>query len=300
MNDANDLELFIMNVRNTKNLSENTIKAYRSDINGFFQQYVPSTENQVINYIDHLKNNIGLKDSSIKRKIVTLKLYCNFLQEEGRLESNPFERYKFSFRQERRLPKTLTVSEVKSLLNEIDNALVSSKTRFSLFEETRNAALLDILISTGIRVGEASSILLGDIFQYNHSILIRGKGKRQRIVYVSCQETWTRLRNWIKVRGMRDNGCPNVFINKNGDKMSVHSIEAVYYKYRDRAGINPYSTPHYLRHTFATNLLSNGADLRSVQEILGHQSVSTTEIYTEINDKRKKQVFSKFNYRNKI
>lgn len=153
---------------------------------------------------------------------------------------------------------------------------------------------------TGIRIGEASNISLSDIIFPERTILIHGKGRKQRLIYISCLQTWTNLTQWIKIRKVNSTNTDKLFVNRFGNQLGIHGIEYIYNTLRTAAGINEKSTPHYLRHTFATNLLANGADLRSVQEILGHSSVSTTEIYTEVTTKRKKQVLNKFNYRNKL
>ena len=162
----------------------------------------------------------------------------------------------------------------------------------------RDSALLDLLISTGIRIGEAASITLDDIIHSERTILIHGKGRKQRLIYISSPVTWERLNLLIK-RRKKVNGH-YLFTNSKGQPLSIYGIESIYKKYAEKAKINTKSTPHYLRHTFATNLLANGADLRSVQEILGHSSVSTTQIYTEVTTNRKKQVLKKYNFRNKL
>lgn len=129
-------------------------------------------------------------------------------------------------------------------------------------------------------------------------MLIHGKGRKERLLFLSSSETINNIKKWLDIRSNHLNNY--LFLNRYGNSLTIHSIEDIFYKYRDLSKINPFSTPHYLRHTFATNLLINGADIRSVQEILSHSNISTTEIYTEISLIRKQQVLSKFNYRNNL
>lgn len=210
---------------------------------------------------------------------------------------SPFTKLKFKFKQEQRLPKTLSINEITKILN-CFNTDITRLSPFAKKEFIRDAALIDLLISTGIRIGEASAIKLNDIIFSEHTILIHGKGRKQRLIYISSPITWERLKLLIKERRQADN--QHLFVNRYGQQISIHGIEDIYQKYLKKAQISTKSTPHYLRHTFATNLLANGADLRSVQEILGHASVATTQIYTEVTTNRKKQVLKKYNLRNKI
>ena len=293
---------FLSQVKTTKNLSIRTIKAYEYDINAFLKYLDNSkitkvSSTTIMDYIEFL--SYSLKDTTISRKIITLKLYFNYL-EDNRLCDNPFYKLKFNFKKERRLPKTLTINEVKKLLSNIREKCNNSSTVFGKFEAARDLAIIDLLVSTGIRIGEASNIKIEDIIYQEKIFLIHGKGRKQRLVYITCIETWNNIKNWIKIRNSYTKNSDYLFINRYGNKLGIHSIDALFNKYKKEANINPNATPHYIRHTFATNLLSNGADLRSVQEILGHSNISTTEIYTEVSNNRKKQVFKKYNMRNKI
>lgn len=304
MNISKYSDEFIHQIQTTKNLSEKSVIAYSYDLNQFFNvlkqhKIYHITTESIIDYIHHLQNDLHLKDTSIQRKIITLKMYFRFLEENYHF-ANPCTKLKFKFKQEKKLPRILTVREVHRLLNVVKNASLESKTEFEHFRFQRDLALVDLLISTGIRIGEAAKIELSDIIFSERVILIHGKGRKQRLIYISCKETWKHLLDWISVRNEKKPDCRNLFLNKYGDPLSIHSMEDLFKKYRDKANINRSSTPHYLRHTFATNLLTNGADIRSVQEILGHSSISTTEIYLEVSNTHKKQVLSKYNFRNKL
>ena len=288
---------FINYLHATKNLSNKTLKAYTSDLKQFFNFERTILSPNICGFIAHLNTDLKLRDTSIRRKIITLKNFYDYLYNENFISFSPFAKLKFRFKQERKLPKTLPIKDVTKILNclNIDYTLLSF---FAKKTYLRDAALLDLLISTGIRIGEAATITLNDIMITEHTILIHGKGRKQRLIYISSPITWDRLKALIKERKNAENNY--LFVNRYGNPLSIHGIEDIYKKYIKKAQINSKSTPHYLRHTFATNLLANGADLRSVQEILGHASVATTQIYTEVTTARKKQVLRKFNYRNKI
>jgi len=293
---------FINIAQSTKNLSTKTTTAYKSDLYDF-ASYVDNKaidEKLTLNYIQALSQKRKLKDSTINRKLIVLKMFFQFLQSHNYIECNYFFAHKFKFKQERKLPKTISVKETEKLLSYSTNLTITAKSDFEKWKSFRNLALIDILISTGIRIAEASDIMLEDIIPSEHTILIHGKGRKQRLIYISCSQTWQNLNLWIKYRNKRLTTANNLFVNRYGKQISIHGIEYIYNSLKTGAKININSTPHYLRHTFATNLLANGADLRSVQEILGHSSVSTTEIYTEVTTKRKMQVLNKYNYRNKI
>lgn len=299
-----EIENYIYKTKATKNLSQKTIAAYTSDLHSY-ERFCGSTNlrsacvDDICKYVGYLSSR-GLKDSTIKRKIITLQLFYNYLFKENLIAVNPFFQHKFSFKQEQRLPKTLTIKEVSLLLSIILHEKQSASTPFSVFENTRDLCLIDLIISTGIRIGEAASIELSDIIPHEHTILIHGKGRKQRLLYISSQDTWNHLKSWLSLRKELEIEATSLFVNRYFAPITIYGIENIFKKYKRLSRINEKATPHYLRHTFATNLLSNGADLRSVQEILGHANISTTEIYTEITMKRKKQVLSKYNYRNKL
>lgn len=293
--------VFLSTMRSTKNLSDKTITAYHSDLLDFcrFIGDGDITEDTILNYVEYLKSK-KLKDSTINRKLIVLKMFFEYLYQNHYISQNYYLSHKFKFKKERKLPKTLTKKEVSQLIEYLDEQKENASTVFSKWKSTRNLALIDILISTGIRVAEVSAISITDIVMTERVILIHGKGRKQRLIYISCHETWNNLKDWLKLRKSMNLPTDKLFLNRYGEQISIHGIEYIFNSSRDKCGINSNATPHYLRHTFATNLLSNGADLRSVQEILGHSIVSTTEIYTEVTVERKKQVLKKYNYRNKI
>lgn len=296
------VEEFLSVVKSRKNLSAKTITAYRSDLTDFVNTISlrQLEENTILNYVQELSQGRHLKDSTITKKLVVLKMFFGYAYSRKYFTQNYFLQHNFKLKREKQLPRTLAVKETAKLLNCASGKAAAATTTFEKWKSLRDLALVDVLISTGIRIAEASNISLSDIILSERTILIHGKGRKQRLIYISCLQTWANLMQWLKIRHQLFTDTDKVFVNRYGNQLGIHGIEYIYNNLKKESGINIKSTPHYLRHTFATNLLANGADLRSVQEILGHSSVSTTERYTEVTTKRKRQVLDKYNYRNKM
>ena len=289
---------FITYCKLTKNLSEKTIVAYGQDLKTFIN-YVDSSSNlNVMNYVSYLMES-GHKSSTIKRHLATIKQYFKYIYKNNRL-ANPMLEFDFKLKSEKILPKTITIHDVKKLFVQLEKQKTQMQSAFQRFQLIRDTALIDLLCSTGIRIGEAAAITLPDLDFRSRIILIHGKGKKERLIYLSCEQTIANLKEWLTLRKSLHLDHSYVFVNRTLSPISIHAIEDIFSKYKSLAKINPNATPHYLRHTFATNLLANGADLRSVQEILGHSNIAITERYTEVTTNRKIKVLKKYNYRNSI
>ncbi len=189
----NYLSNFINYLQATKNLSPKTLTAYKSDLNQFLAFEENIFHPDICSYVSYLKINSDLKDSSIRRKIISLKIFYDYLLNQEKITASPFSRLRFKFKQERKLPKTLSVNEISKILNcfNLDRTLL---TAFAKKEYIRDAALIDLLISTGIRIGEAAAMTLDDVITSERTLLIHGKGRKQRLIYISSSVTWERLK----------------------------------------------------------------------------------------------------------
>jgi len=299
------LEKFTAHLAVERNLSPKSIKAYSCDL-GLLFNWCHSRSNDIIDesdiqaYFAELIHEQLIKDSSIKRKYVSVKSFFNFMVNKQWISHSPIQALGRNFKKSKRIPKTLSTEDVRKLLTSVQTDLQTLKSAYRQKICIRNNAILEMLFSTGIRIGELVGIKLRDLDLEKRTLLIFGKGRKERILYLSSEEVLSKIKMWLDIRDFLEPQCDALFINKYGNTLTIYSIEDIFYKYRNASNINNQATPHYLRHTFATQLLDNGADLRSVQEILGHSSVSTTEIYTEVSIQRKKDVLSRFNPRNNL
>lgn len=295
-------DAYIRDVQRQKNLSPLTKNAYVSDTKGFVHwlenEDIGLLSSEILDrYFDDLLDTYAVK--TVQRKAISIKKFLkSVLEEEATLAF--IHHYGYRFPRHKRLPKTLRPYETKSLLESTLNAKRQADTAFERYLAVRNSAILFLLAATGMRISEVSKLGIHDLNVIDQVILIDGKGSKERIMYISSNQTMEKLKDWITIRQQRDVHSDALFLNKYGHRLSIYAIENIFSKYRDISGINASSTPHYLRHTFATELLNNGADLRSVQELLGHASIKTTEIYTEVSVNRKMTVLNSCNYLNDL
>ena len=223
--------------------------------------------------------------ATIARKLATLRSFYKFLVKRNQIGSNPVVAVRTP-KQDKKLPRFLEYEEVKRLLDTppMDNWLGA-----------RDRAILETLYSTGIRVSELVALNMDDIDFLGEVIHIRGKGKKERIAPISSSALQV-IQHYMEFRNKRAQNNSNfdskvLFVNKHGRRLSTRSVRRKMDKYLTMAGLDPLISPHTLRHSFATHMLNNGADLRSVQELLGHQSLSTTQVYTHLTTTRLKEVY---------
>ncbi len=300
-NKLHDLTLkFYASLRSNPKVKETTIKSYYYDVNHFVNGCLnvfkkEEVEAYFISLIDQKYHA-----SSLLRKKVSVKLFYDYLIETKVIKVNPITIIKFDVKKEKSLPKTVSINNIRKILRYLMNSVSESKSKQAYFRNVRNLAIFDLLITTGIRISEASNITLTDIELSERTILINGKGNKQRIIYISSYECFIHLKTYLTLRLKINLSHNYLFINRSYNKLSVHTIDSVFRKIIKSLKLNKSITPHHLRHTFATELLSAGGDLRTLQELLGHASISTTEIYTHVDTKQKKKVLNKCNYRNKL
>ncbi len=223
--------------------------------------------------------------STIARKLATLRSFYKFLVKRNKISSSPVVAIRTP-KQEKKLPRFLEYEEVKRLLETppTDSWLGA-----------RDRAIMETLYSTGMRVSELVALNMEDIDFLGEVVHIRGKGKKERISPISSSVLQV-IQHYIEFRNKRAQSNSNfdskvLFVNKHGRRLSTRSVRRKMDKYLKMAGLDPSISPHTLRHSFATHMLNNGADLRSVQELLGHQSLSTTQIYTHLTTKKLKEVY---------
>lgn len=291
-----DLVQIFLQKKSLENLSVKSIQAYNFDLiklRSFCLERKMSLAEGVIEYMKFLVTTEMYKVNTKRRKLITMKMFTEFLMDNQHIEEMKIPNT--SVRKERNLPKTLTLSEVEKLLEAVS---VSRESQKKKRDQIRDAAIIEVMINLGLRISEVSNMNLRDYDITDGKVVIHGKNRKERVLFLINGEARTIVNDYLAVR---DQYNPKVedafFLNKYGERLSIFGIENIFFKYRNIAQINQHSTPHYLRHSFATELLNNGANLRDIQELLGHSSISTTEIYTEVSSIRKKEVLLKYGMR---
>lgn len=312
MNDAAYIQEFIAYLKLEKHFSDHTAKCYGADLEQFTQflqdeqkaapgafsaepdQLLLAVDVQTIRKFMAFLSERHYTKSTTARKLATLRSFYKFLVKRGRLSSNPVSSIKTP-KQDKKLPKFLEYEQVQKLLNAPPT---------DTWLGARDRAMLEVLYSTGMRVSELVALNLEDVDFLGEVIHVRGKGKKERICPIGSSALQS-IQHYIEYRNKRIQTDPSfdtkvLFANKHGKRLSTRSVRRKMDKYLIQAGLDPSISPHTLRHSFATHMLNNGADLRSVQELLGHQSLSTTQIYTHVTTSRMKEQYQNAHPREEV
>ncbi|MCF6158609.1 MAG: tyrosine recombinase XerC [wastewater metagenome] len=278
---------YLSHIEHDKNFSPQTIRAYQNDLNQYLSFLVGERCNDLggitrlllRKFLAFLKGQDYSK-ATISRKLISIRSLYKFLCREGVLEYNPIEDMRTP-KLDKKLPEFMSVNDTEVLLNQpdLDSPL-----------SVRDRAIMETLYSTGIRVSELVGIDVTDIDFLNGSVKVRGKGKKERLMPIG-NHALQAIQSYLKKRKDTDNKA--LFLNNRGGRLTDRSVARMLDKYVKKAGLSKRISPHTFRHSFATHLLDNGADLRSVQELLGHANLSTTQIYTHVTTERLKQVYDK-------
>lgn len=290
-----DLEDFRSYILVEKNFSQHTAKAYYADILAYLI-WLDNTECESADYSKlreylHYMQVYNYKKTTVARKIASIRTFYKYLHREQKVESNPAENI-ISPKRPRSLPKFLTMEEIEQILSNIN---IDTPAGF------RNRTILELLWASGMRVSELSGLNFGNLNLENNEITVFGKGAKERIILITDRAK-TYLENYINTaRALVAKGYQlppvtddtPVFINKTGYRLQTKMIRNVINDIVEKIELPKHVTPHMFRHSFATHLIENGADLRVVQELLGHASISNTQIYTHISMQHMKEVYDK-------
>ena len=290
------LRKFLLHLGLERNLSDNTISAYETDLNQFIsflktqlgvrKLSIRNVDRLSIRHFLHHQKGRGVKGSTLRRKLAAIRCFMRYLCNRENLDSNPAAMIKMP-QMEKHLPSFLDVTEMQNLMDVPDKSGLTG---------LRDTAILEVFYSTGIRLGELHSLDVSDMDFFGEVIKVKGKGRKERMVPLGRMATGA-LKGYLPERARYltvRNRVQEValFVNRFGRRLTRRGIQRVVRHYLQRVCSLKQMSPHVLRHTFATHMLDRGADLRAVQELLGHASLSSTQVYTHVTTDRLKRVYN--------
>lgn len=293
----NNIELTIDNYlwycKTQKRLDEKTIKAYRIDLLQFSKliNEMPLIDIDVStleNYISFL--NSTYKPKSVRRKIASIKAFFHYLEYKDIIIFNPFNKIVTQFREPVILPKVIPLNITEKFLSTIYFQLTHADTAYKRKNALRDAAAIEILFFTGIRISELCSLKPEDINLSTGTILIYGKGSKERRLTIGNPQILHILSQYQSIYYHEINMCKHFFVNQSGKPLNDQAVRRMINKYCDLASIDMHITPHMFRHTFATSLLEADVDIRYIQEMLGHSSINVTQIYTHVATAKQREI----------
>lgn len=278
-----------------KRLDPRTLKAYHIDLRQFSKQchtdQIACIDSVVIeSYIANLHQRYQPK--TVKRKIASVKPFFRYLEYRNLITQNPFHKITLRFREPIKLPKTIPLSTVELLLKTIYTQYHHATTDFKKKNALRDAAVIELLFSSGMRISELCSLPTSDVNLLDGTILIYGKGDKERRIQLGNDDVIQILWNYYNAFFSQVQQCHHFFVNQSGEPLSNQTVRRMINHYCSIAEIPIHITPHMFRHTFATSLLEADVDIRYIQEMLGHSSIHITEIYTHVTVAKQKAILS--------
>lgn len=297
------VNMYLFYCREQRRLDEKTVRAYENDLKQFqkylFEKGGDVTRNVLNAYIVRMHGKY--KPKTVKRKIASLKAFFSFLEREEIINENPMRKVRTQFREEKLLPKTIPAKTIQRLLEYMyQKEKNAGNTRFQKKMITRDIVVVELLFATGLRISELCN-LEKERFNINEGILcIKGKGAKERYLQVGNPAVLKQIKKYSKLwKREMENGI-YFFYNRSGGKYSEQSARRMINKYAKEAFIDLHITPHMFRHAFATLLLEEDVDIRYIQKLLGHSSIVTTQIYTEVACKKQMEILKTKHPRNKM
>lgn len=294
---------YLSSCKLAKGLDTKTLKAYQIDLLQFLDfintRDCELSKENLQEYLAVLHGKYKIK--SVKRKIASLKAFMNYLEYENILADNPFSRMRIKLHEPFILPRTVSLTTLDALLQcayKQRNAICDSPKRYRTC--LRDIAVLEILFATGVRVSELCNLRTDTVNLSTGEIIIYGKGSKERVIQIGNQSVLSAVSLYYTANAADIEATGWFFINRLGQRLSDQSVRNMINKYVSLAGIEQHVTPHMLRHSFATLLLEEDVDIRYIQQLLGHSSINTTQIYTHVSLKKQRDILSAKHPRNKI
>ena len=283
-----------------KRLDSKTLKAYRIDLKQYYcyatETSQPLSKNTVDTFITVLHKKY--KPKTIKRKISSLKAFFHYLEYREHIDDNPFSKLDIRFREAKLLPKTIPLHSIQAFLSVMYKQKDLARSEYQKNCSIRDIAVIELLFATGIRISELCGLKPSDIDLKNYTVLIYGKGAKERIIQIGNPEVISALTLYQTTFKNEIAQCGYFFVNRLHHKLSDQSVRFMINHYSYLANIEQHITPHMFRHSFATLLLEQDVDIRYIQQMLGHSSISTTEIYTHVSTKKQKEILVQKHPRN--
>lgn len=278
-----------------KRLDPKTLKAYRIDLDRFALQIAASDVSDISpgileTYISGLHQQY--KPKTVKRKIASIKAFFHYLEYKDIISQNPFNKIQIKFREPAILPKTIPLNIVETLLSAIYKQYSDANTEHQRKYALRDAAVIELLFATGIRISELCSLKMNDINLYEKTVLIFGKGSKERKLQIGNDDVISILKEYKRCFLTDIQTTDHFFVNQTGKPLSDQSVRRAINKYVSLSAIELHITPHMFRHTFATSLLEADVDIRYIQEMLGHSSINITEIYTHVAMSKQRDILT--------